>query len=263
MSRRLWGACASEAGILGAALGPSRLDLKLPGVGQAPMGWGIGFYQNGDPLVRKAPRESQADKDLHEVVAELRTDLLVGHVREPTVGSLRAENTHPFRFRQWLFAHSGTIGRFAEIRKRMTGAMPSFLERSIKGETDSEVFFHLVLSFLYDKRRIEDPGVDAALIGETLAEAVQMVDALEAEAGATEGSPYLLLLSNGYVILGLRRGGRGLAYMPYEAPGRAEVRPRAVLVACEETMRGSSWQTVPDRSILIVRRDLRVEVKAF
>ena len=34
---------------------------------------------------------------------------MIGHVRAATVGNLRTENTHPFRYRQWLFAHTGTV----------------------------------------------------------------------------------------------------------------------------------------------------------
>jgi predicted glutamine amidotransferase len=133
----------------------------------------------------------------------------------------------------------------------------------MNGDTDSECFFHLILAFLYDLRRLDEPGLEPKHVADAMTKAMFMVDELESDAGSSKRSPFLALMSNGYALLALRRSPKGLAYMTYEAPGRGEVRPRAVLVACERTHRGSSWQELPERSILQVRRDLSVEVTEF
>ena len=57
--------------------------------------------------------------DVAKVAGDVRADLLVGHVRSATVGGLRTENTHPFRYRQWLFAQTGTLPSFDAIRDRL------------------------------------------------------------------------------------------------------------------------------------------------
>ena len=50
--------------------------------------------------------------DVASLVRDVRTDVLIGHVRNPTIGEPGTRNTHPFRYRQWLFAHTGTLGQY-------------------------------------------------------------------------------------------------------------------------------------------------------
>ena len=85
------------------------------------LGWGIGFYQGGEVLMRRRPIDDHATVDVAKVAGDVRADVLVGHVRNATVGSLRTENTHPFRYRQWLFAQTGTLPSFEAIRDRLLG----------------------------------------------------------------------------------------------------------------------------------------------
>src|SRR5438309_1031527 len=88
-------------------LHPGRKLLVADGAGAD--GWGVGFYQGGEVLLRRRPKPASGPVDFYDVAAELRTDVLIGHVRRATVGAAKNENTHPFRFRSWLFAHHGTI----------------------------------------------------------------------------------------------------------------------------------------------------------
>src|SRR5262245_60948197 len=99
--------------------GPNRRD-----------GYGIGFNQNGEMLLKKRPL-SEGRVDFYELVKDLRTDALIGHVREATIGNLKMENTHPFRYRSWLFAHSGTVEQFGEIKNAMLASVPDFLRRNV------------------------------------------------------------------------------------------------------------------------------------
>ncbi len=261
MSRRLWGVLTSQIGLLRSAMAPERLALELTDADTDPVGWGFGFYQDGEPLVRKCPLEDPPKTDILEVAGEIMSDVLVGHVRTPTVGTLKADNTHPFRFRQWLFAHGGTIERFSDVRGQMLDAMPDFIRRSLGGDTDSECIFHLILAFLHDWGQLTNPRLEK--VGEAMAKAVQMVDELERAVGGDTSSPYNMLMTNGYGMLALHRSPLKLGYLPYEAPGRREVRPRALIIACESTRVGRHWIEIPDRSVLSVKRDLTVEVTEF
>ena len=90
----------------------------------------------------------------------MRADLVVGHVRHATIGALRTENTHPFRYRQWLFAQTGTVSEFDQVRERLIASVPEFLRSGIRGETDAEVVFHVFLSFLHDAGRLNDGQVE-------------------------------------------------------------------------------------------------------
>src|SRR4030095_10450894 len=66
------------------------------------LGWGIGFYQSGEVLLGRKPINGRPEIDGAGFAKDLRADVLIGHVRTATVGNLRTENTHPFRYRQWL-----------------------------------------------------------------------------------------------------------------------------------------------------------------
>ena len=75
----------------------------------APLGWGLGFYQGGEVLMRRRPIDDRAgDSTSRKLAPTCAPTVVVGHVRSATVGALRTENTHPFRYRQWLFAQTGT-----------------------------------------------------------------------------------------------------------------------------------------------------------
>src|SRR5207245_8791387 len=135
---------ANQADRVRCALSAERDVMAIP-AGKPSDGWGVGFYQGGEVLLRKRPTEGRP-VDFIELTRDLRTDVMIGHVRAGSVGGQRVENTHPFRYRQWLFAHNGTLDRFSAMRPRLLESIPDFLRRNIRGETDSEHVFHLFLA---------------------------------------------------------------------------------------------------------------------
>jgi glutamine amidotransferase len=149
------------------------------------LGWGLGFYQGGEVLMRRRPIDEHAVIDVAKIAGDVRGDVVLGHVRSATVGTLRTENTHPFRYRQWLFAQTGTLPAFDQIRDRLHGSVPEFLRAGIRGETDAEVTFNLFLSFLHDQGRLADGvAVDLSAVREALRSTVALVDGMAAEVGA-------------------------------------------------------------------------------
>ena len=170
----------------------------------APLGWGLGFYQGGEVLIRRRPIDERQELDVSALAADVRADLLIGHVRHATVGALRTENTHPFRYRQWLYAQTGTVSDFEQIRDRLVGSVPEFLRGGIRGETDAEVVFHVFLSFLHDAGLLSDGAVEASVIREALRSSLAVIDGITAEVG-TEPAKLNLMVSNGEQIVALHR----------------------------------------------------------
>ena len=76
----------------------------------------------------------------------MRSANIVAHVRNATIGSVDVDNTHPFQYGSWLFAHNGTVKTFASIRPLMLAAMDRAHHKAIRGQTDSEHVFHFLLS---------------------------------------------------------------------------------------------------------------------
>lgn len=194
---RLFGIIGNRADLAGRALAYEAEALRVRG---GASGWGIGFYQGGEVLMRRRPTVDSGDLDVSKLVADARTDVLIGQVRRATVGSLRTENTHPFRFRQWLFAQTGTVPAFESTRERMVASVPEFLRAGIRGETDAEVVFHVFLSFLHDAGRLNDLIVPPSAAVDALRAALAQVDAIGSEVGAAPAACNVLVSDGDSII---------------------------------------------------------------
>lgn len=233
-------------------------------------GWGFGFYQAGEVLLRRRPLDEHEVVDVALLTRDVRTDVLVGHVRNPTVGEAATRNTHPFRYRQWLFAHTGTLSQFDNLRERLVTSIPDFLMRNVRGDTDSELVFHLFLSFLHDAGQLTDVAPAAEVIG-ALRTTVALVDRLSSEEGAQDAGPTGILVSNGEYIVGLTRGA-GMAYrmihgqediealLPEDALRRSRLpdlaRVRFAIIGAEfDAAPTGRWKALPDCSTVVLERN--------
>jgi glutamine amidotransferase len=143
--------------------------------------------------------------DFRDLVRELRTDCAVVHVRHATVGNRALENTHPFRFRHWLFAHNGSLPGFASLRPALLERIPEFLVRSIRGETDSELIFSLFLGRVHETGRLDDPELDRRSIADALKQTVEILDEV-ADAGGQPRGVLNAVVTNHHAMVALRRG---------------------------------------------------------
>ena len=247
------------------------LNASVLNVRRAPgeaLGWGVGFYQSGEVLLRRRPIDEREVIDLAEAAESVRTDVLVGHVRHATVGSLRTENTHPFRYRLWLFAQTGTIEGFAQLRERLFESQPEFLRRNVRGETDSELFFYLFLSFLHDAGHLNDTHVAPEHVRAALNASISLVDRLSAEEGFGENRGDILV-TNGEHLIAVHRNGV-MAYRVLKGrhdveellgeEGMRKVRipsidsTRFSLIASELDNVPERWEKVDGRAIITLTR---------
>lgn len=201
---RLIGYMANRADRLPEALAEEKLV-----VGEVPSetadAWGIGFYQGGEVLHKKRPHRGGDRVQWSDIAGNVRTDAAIIHLRNATVGDYRAENTHPFRMRQWLFAHVGTVAGFDAIKTSLLDPMPDFLRRNVRGTTDSEVVFHSLLSFLDDAGKLDDVDAEPKTMLNAARSTISLIDRLTQEVGAPE-STLSFILTNGRQMLAVRRG---------------------------------------------------------
>jgi glutamine amidotransferase len=216
---RLFGLIGNRADLAGRVLASEADALRVRARGQ-PLGWGVGFYQSGEVLMRRRPIDDHEEIDLAKQCADVRGDVVIGHVRSATVGTLRTENTHPFRYRQWLFAQTGTVAQFEAIRDRLIASVPEFLRGGIRGETDAEILFHVFLSFLHDAGRLNDLVVEAKVVRDALRSSLQVVDGMTAEVG---GQPGMInfMVTNGEYLVAAHRANR-MAYRTFAGRNDAE-----------------------------------------
>lgn len=204
---RMFGLIANRSDLASSVLEAHADVLKVRRESPEPLGWGVGFYQSGEVLLRRRPIDEREVIGLAEAAEGIRADLVIGHVRKAGIGALRTENTHPFRYRSWLFAQTGTIQGFERLRERLLASQPDFLRRNVRGETDSELFFYLFLSFLHDAGRLDDGPVAPEHIRVALRASISLVDQLSAEEGFEAKNRGDILLSNGECIVAVHRDG--------------------------------------------------------
>ncbi len=261
-----------------------REALRVRGHGN-PLGWGIGFYQGDEVLIRRRPLDEGDEVDLAAVAGDVRADIVVAHVRVAHVGTLRGENTHPFRFRQWLFAQTGTLPQFGAVRDRLVDNVQEFLRSGIRGETDAEVFFHVFLSFLHDRGGLD--AADPELVRDALRSSLALIDATGAEVGA-EPAALNMLVSSGQFTVAVHRGGP-MAYCVFSGKHDAELlagdepqlrrklpelgQVHFVLLASDfddeasgpasEILPDQRWKAVPDRAMVTLTRGNLPEIESL
>lgn len=237
---------------------------------------GLGYFADGDVLLSKRPG-SLADADLVRLAGVHSPALIAAAQGAGFV--FDEEATDPFRFRRWLFAMTGEVERFEDLRAPMLAAMPAHVARAIHGLTDREHVFGLFLAELRTTGRLDDlevPAVDAA---RSLAQAVRTLDRIAREEDhQTRPAPLAALASNGRVLVGVRRGWplhyallEGISTCevcgidertPESDPRRAEHR-RLRAVALATAGPGPGFLEVPDGSTVAVGRSLEITVASI
>jgi predicted glutamine amidotransferase len=128
-------------------------------------GWGMAWYEGDEPVIRKSPIRADAEPEYEKLAHEPLSDLGLVHLRWATPGlGINLNNSHPFQFGQYAFAHNGAI----HPQDRLPELLPPEWERRLAGTTDSERYFLLIMARL--------AGRDGDLVG-AIADAVRDIDA--------------------------------------------------------------------------------------
>jgi predicted glutamine amidotransferase len=111
-------------------------------------GFGLGWYGTGNgPALYRSVSPAWADSNLRELAAHVESPLFLAHVRAAIGSPVQQTNCHPFRRGRWLFVHNGFLANFHELRRELMLAIDPALFGDLQGSTDTEVVFHLALTF--------------------------------------------------------------------------------------------------------------------
>lgn len=233
-------------------------------------GWGVGFIQGGEVLLKRRPLDDSQTLNMADMIDDVRSDILIAHIRRATVGSLRTDNTHPFRYRHWVFADTGTVEQFSDVRTKLHETLPKFLQRSLRGDTDSELLFHLFLSFLHDSGKLDRPVVAAEDVFSALKSSLGLLDRISKDAGTNASRLNILVTTPEYLIAAHR--GAPMAYrflhgrddfeplFAGEGPGKLRMpdlepcRLSAVASDFEGDKIPPEWTAVPDGAMIAFTR---------
>ena len=152
-------------------------------------GTGLGWYDRRDePALFRSIVPAWGDENLLELAAEIRSPLFLAHVRAGTGTPVQQTNCHPFRYRNWLFVHNGYVADYEVLHRELLLAVRPDLFTNIGGSTDSELLFHLALTF----GLAEDPIAGLARMAgfvEAAAAAAGVADpALQMTVGVSDGT---------------------------------------------------------------------------
>jgi glutamine amidotransferase len=161
-------------------------------------GFGFGWYppdsQVGSvPGLFRSIEPAWHDQNLRELTQSVESALFFSHVRAAAGPPIQQTNCHPFRFGNWLFMHNGALAGFGSVKRDLTFAVDPSLYPHIEGTTDSEVLFHLALTFGLR----EDPVA-------AMAKAIQMVESVGHEHGVTFPMQGTVAVSDGVTVWAFR-----------------------------------------------------------
>ncbi|HEX4692199.1 MAG TPA: class II glutamine amidotransferase [Solirubrobacteraceae bacterium] len=150
-------------------------------------GFGLGWYGEGDgPARYRSVKPAWGDDNLREIAKHVTSPLFISHVRATSGTAVQESNCHPFRHGKWLFVHNGVVEGMHQMRRELMLQVAPELFSEIEGSTDSEVLFHLGLTFGLE----EDPlGAMERTIGlvEATARTHGIQNAVQASIGIADG----------------------------------------------------------------------------
>jgi predicted glutamine amidotransferase len=220
------------------------LDAVRPFVGWSSEhrhGWGIGWYENGTARLEKEPVPALDSQKFIETAKDAKSRVFVCHLRKATCGGLEYCNSQPFKSGNWVFAHNGTVdGQY--LMSKLTHA-----RLRIKGETDSEVYFHWLL------QNLEKEGVEGLRFG---------ID----EVRKRRFTALNFVMSDGYSLYAYcEQSPSAKAPYPdyYQLYYSESTERRRAAAVCSERIDEGEWAKIPFGSLLTVSQELKTRVIAF
>lgn len=217
-------------------------------------GWGIASYLDGAaPAVAHGVGAAHLDPEFERVSDLVSSHAVIAHVRLASVGPVGLQNSHPFVWRNWTFAHNGTLQRFDVHRAEVESLIDEDFRTLFRGETDSERCFYLFLSILRRRGGLESPALED--VAQALARTARLAVKIT-EVGATKPSSTNFIVTDGRLLSATRRH-RTLFYSERarveECPTAAACEGRQLqqfVVASERIDADTHWYEVPEEHVI-------------
>lgn len=227
-------------------------------------GFGVGWYGKSKlPGMFRSIRPAWNDFNLRDLASNIESPLFMAHVRATSLATVQETNCHPFRFNNWLFVHNGEIFEVEKIRRELLMAVaPEFFE-NILGSTDSELMFHLALTFGLQRDPIQ-----------AMARMVGFVEEVGRRNNIKESVWMTIGLSDGETLYGFRYASDGQAPTLYYSPDVEElykVNPEIkgqfgssarAIVSEPIGVSQSLWPEVPQSSVAVVKKG-DIDIRTF
>jgi predicted glutamine amidotransferase len=227
-------------------------------------GFGVGWYGDREqPGLFRSIQPAWNDTNLRDLAAHIESPLFMAHVRATSLATVQQTNCHPFRYRDWLFVHNGEIEEVQKLRRELLMAIDPAIFENILGSTDSEIMFHLAITF----------GLESDPQG-ALQRMVDFVEKTARSHGIKEAIWMTLGVSDGTSLYAVRYASGRDAPTLYRSPSIQEFRrinpamadrvgDSAIAVVSETQGRlAKKWPEIPAGSFLHAHGG-EIEVKPF
>lgn len=244
-------------------------------------GFGIGWYMKHlrvEPALLRSVTPAWSNQNLIYNASAIQSDCMFAHVRAASEGGISEANCHPFNYKQYLMMHNGSICHFKKIKRRLQQCLSDDLFLWIRGQTDSEHLFALLIQNLSELPRAAGEDFGTGDLVEAFKRTFAMIEEMKVEADiAHRASTFNVMVTDGTRIFGTRyssdtsKSTRSLYYSrgaqlgcvdgEYKIRDVDDPDEKAVLIASEKlTNRAADWNAVPDNHFIAVDSDLNVEL---
>jgi glutamine amidotransferase len=177
--------------------------LNLAGFGMRA--WDASSREPDRPFSYASDSLAVFDRNLKGLAEKIAASCVLAHVRGVpyhTRVEIAVQNVHPFQFAgvPLVLAHNGDLARFAEMKPLLAPHVKPEFAQQIRGTTDSEWIYALVVSFL--KNPLSRPG--AVELHDAVARALQVIRDARAELGIATASPVNLFITDGTQLAAAR-----------------------------------------------------------
>jgi glutamine amidotransferase len=177
--------------------------LNLAGFGMKA--WDRGSVDPHKPYSYASTALPVFDRNLKALAEKIRPTCVLGHVRGVAYNTeveISLQNVHPFQFPGvgLALAHNGDLARFSEMKPHLLESIRPEISNLIRGTTDSEWIYALIISQLADPR-----GASAADdLVRAVDQAFAIIRKVRARLGIATSSSVNLFLTTGEQIAAVR-----------------------------------------------------------
>lgn len=158
-------------------------------------GFGMTWYNSritNEPAIFRSIQPAWNDNNLIDLAKIIESECFIGHIRASTIGDITKSNCHPFFYKDYTMVHNGAIDGFDKIRRSLMAQLSDELFLEIKGNTDSECLFFLIMQYVY---------VQGLLLNEAIEKAFAWVINAQEE---MESSRLNIVITNGKEMIATR-----------------------------------------------------------
>ena len=222
-------------------------------------GWGIAWFDGFKWDLYKEPQSLHESNEAKRRIKNIRGIIIISHVRRASQGEVKKENTHPWLYKDYVFAHNGDANR----EKLLNLLSENY--KDLEGETDSEVLFHLIV------QEAENSGEFIEGVRRAIARInSNHIDYSSLNFVASDGRKlyalrYAKRYFDYYTLYYLKRPREGLKIEKVSEKTAQLIKMKLVagekaIIVASEKLTEDEWEEIPNKHMLIVNKDLSTEL---